>query len=532
MKKYRRANGALYLGAAASVLFSAVFAVVLQFFKGQVLDNALAANGSAALGRALLLLCFIVLELLFYYLYNRLAAAYTAASVRGLKRDIFESLICRGYVDYLQKPQGEYISIYTNQTEAIKIRKFELEPIFWEILFKIVLVSAGLFLLDWRVAFICLFLLSTPLYVPKLIEKRLQRAQGEYLRALERELARVNDWLSGFELIKNYGAERRILGLFDKLNHSSWGTLLQDKKLSALSQLISALISYLSYFIVLAFSAWLVLRGDFSAGDFFVAIGMIDQLSYPLISLAEIIRQLLAIGPVCREMEAFIAQGQADEEETAEPAPMKEELRFQNVSFSYGKERPILRELELRLKKGGRCLIQGPSGCGKTTAINLLLGYLRPETGEILMDGRALSGPREAYRLMTVLRQEPVLFNDSLRSNLSMYADIPEERLIEALESVGLSRLANSKALDAVISENGANLSGGEKKRVCLARALLRDQELLILDEPLANLDEDTAGKIEDLLLSVKNRTILLVSHQFSPSKRPAFSQVLELEKQ
>ena len=110
-----------------------------------------------------------------------------------------------------------------------------------------------------------------------------------------------------------------------------------------------------------------------------------------------------------------------------------------------------------------------------------------------------------------------------------MYRDIPEERLLEALAGVGLGRFARPDALEAMVEEGGANLSGGEKKRVCLARALLRDTELLILDEPLANLDGETAERIEDLLLSIRDRTLLVVSHQFSAGKLPGFDQVVDM---
>lgn len=97
---------------------------------------------------------------------------------------------------------------------------------------------------------------------------------------------------------------------------------------------------------------------------------------------------------------------------------------------------------------------------------------------------------------MTVVRQEATLFNDTLRNNLTMCREIPDERLSAVLISLGLDKLANRQALDTVLTHNGADLSGGEKKRVCLARALLRDTDILILDEPLANLDGETAGRI------------------------------------
>ena len=110
-----------------------------------------------------------------------------------------------------------------------------------------------------------------------------------------------------------------------------------------------------------------------------------------------------------------------------------------------------------------------------------------------------------------------------------MYQDIPDDRLIQLLNALGLSKFANKRALDEEVTENGANLSGGEKKRICLARALLRDTDVLILDEPLANLDETTACRIEDLILSIKGRLLIVVSHQFSEEKLKQYDDVITL---
>ena len=123
-----------------------------------------------------------------------------------------------------------------------------------------------------------LLLLTTPLYLPKLIEKRLQQAQAEALQSAGEALARVNDWLSGFEVIKNFSIEQQIMRRFRAANDAAAEKLLREAQLGAMAQLITTLISYLSFFIILACSTALVLAGDFSAGDFFVAIGLVDQL--------------------------------------------------------------------------------------------------------------------------------------------------------------------------------------------------------------------------------------------------------------
>ena len=527
MKKYQRRNRAAFFGALVFIFLSNAFALVLQFFKGDVLDHAIAGETGTTIKYVLLLISFILGEVLFYYVYKRFCASYVTGCTRLLKRDIFESILRRDYVAYKERQQGEYIAKLTNDTDAIKDRRFKMLPLFFDIFFKILFVSAALFLLDWRLALITIALLTTPLYVPKLIEKRVQKAQTEYLKSVEEKLKKVNDWLSGFEIIKNFSVERQIMKRFDGVNDASAAKLKRDADLGAAAQLITTLISYLSYFIVLVFAAWLVLRGDFSAGDFFVAIGMIDQLSYPLISLAEIIRQLVAIKPACREMEEFISAGA--EKAGKELNEVKRGIVYEDVSFAYPGSEPILRDFDFEAQVGKKYLIKGPSGCGKTTAVNLLLRYYEASGGSITVDGVSITDYGSTYGCMTVVRQEAVLFRDTLRNNLTMFGDVPEERLVELLNGLGLSKFANREALDSVIEENGANLSGGEKKRICLARALLRDTDVLILDEPLANLDEATAGKIEDLLLSIKGKLLLVVSHQFTEEKLLLFDGVLTM---
>ena len=128
-------------------------------------------------------------------------------------------------------------------------------PVFWDILIKIVFVSIALLCLDYRIAIITLVLLTTPLYVPKLIEKQLQKTQTEYLQAVERNLAKVNDWLAGFEIIKNFSMERKIMEIFTESSNRAMEKMQKDRQLGAISQLMTTLISYLSYFIVLVYAS-------------------------------------------------------------------------------------------------------------------------------------------------------------------------------------------------------------------------------------------------------------------------------------
>lgn len=530
MKKYQNNYRIYFIGALVSIFISNLFAVVLQFFKGDVLDHAVVGDMQTTIQYAVLLISFIHCEVFTYFCHRRFSAKFVMGCTKELKHDIFASIINRDFVSYKEQSQGEYIAKYTNGADTIKERFFNMLPMFWDIFFKIVFVSVALFLLDWKIAIITIALLTTPLYVPKIIEKRLQNAQTAYIQAIEENLAKVNDWLAGFEIIKNYSIEKKVMEKFMSANEKSMEKLLYHMQLGAVSQLITTLISYLSYFIVLLCATWLVLRGDFSAGDFFVAIGMIDQLSYPLISLAGITQQLMAVKPTCAAMERFLDCPMQMQNNTV----LKEirfDIKFSDVCFAYDNQAPIIENFSLTIQKGKRYLFKGPSGCGKTTTVNLLLRYFDITSGSIEIDNVPLSQIGSTYGCMTVVRQEATLFHDTLRNNLTMYQDVPDCRIFEVLNSVGLGKYSNAAALESMIVESGFNFSGGEKKRICLSRALLRDTDVLILDEPLANLDAETAEHIEDLLLSIKDKTIIVVSHQFTEDKLQSFHRVVDFAK-
>lgn len=294
------------------------------------------------------------------------------------------------------------------------------------------------------------------------------------------------------------------------------------RKMGYLSRSLSALLSYLSHFVVLAFSAWLVLDGSFTAGHFFIAVGMIDQLSYPIISISVFIQEMIAARPVIKDLLREI-DAPTEDESRRMLAGIPLHIRFDRVSFAYPDSKKVLNKLNLSIKEGEKCLVTGPSGGGKTTLMNLLLGYYQPVEGQVLVGGAQARQVQNATELITIMRQDPALFHDTLRNNLSLYQDMPDEKMIKMLGKLNLHRFASKEGLDSIILEHGSNLSGGERKRVCLARTLLRGSPIVILNEPLANVDPETAQQIVQMTNELKDVTLFMISHQHSPAWAEAF---------
>lgn len=207
-----------------------------------------------------------------------------------------------------------------------------------------------------------------------------------------------------------------------------------------------------------------------------------------------------------------------------------EEILYKDISFGYEDHDNIINDLNMKFLRDKQYLLKGVSGSGKTTSVNLLLDYYRPSAGSVKINDIPVNEIKNLNQIITIMRQDAVLFEETLRNNITMYQEIPDEKVISLLSKVGLDRYANHDSLDMVIHEGGTNLSGGEKRRVTLARSIIRETPILILDEPLANLDEKNAKSIESQLLSIKDRTVIIISHQFSSENISKLDEVIEFK--
>ena len=528
MKRYLKPQAKWLVVALSLALFAALAAVAVQFTKGRLLDQAIARDGSQALSLMGLLLGLILFEIGCYYVYNRCRGQYQTRALAQLRRDFFAAQLdkVQGLMD--EQRQGEQLAAYTEQIDTVAQKLLQNFPLLTEIFFKIIIVSTLLFLLDARIALMTLLLATTPLYVPKLVQKHLERAQKAHTEAFARHLAQVSEWLSALVVIRNFGAESPILSRFSTSNHEVRAKHLAMLRLGYLSQTVSTCLSYLSHFIILAYAAWLVVQGSFSAGDFFIAVGMIDQMSWPILGISYYLQDMIAARPILQGLIDKMAPEPAPREALHSLAEVQK-VSAHNLGYAYPEQPPLFTGLDFEVKAGQKTLITGKSGGGKTTLINLLLACADPTQGQILMNGVPSRQVENILKQVTVMAQQPLLLEDSLRNNLSLYQEVADRDMIRVLKQVNLHQFASPKGLDHFIREGGRNLSGGERRRICLARSLLKPSPILILDEPLAEIDPESLKLVEDLLITLQGRTLFVVSHQVSPRLAAAFDHHIQV---
>lgn len=276
--------------------------------------------------------------------------------------------------------------------------------------------------------------------------------------------------------------------------------------------------------VCLGFTGYLAVKGTIPPGDvvmyqtyFGTIVNSVSGIITLLPTISKGLESVNSIGDIllCTDVE--------DSGSKTEIGTVKGSIEFRDVTYKYkDADEPVINHLNLKINAGETVAFVGASGAGKTTLINMVIGFLRADSGEILIDGKPMSSFNiQSYRRnISVVPQTPILFTGTIRENITYGSeDIDEKFLSEVIGAANLEDVIESmpNGLDTMLSEHGANLSGGQRQRVSIARAFVRDPSILILDEATSALDTISEKKIQDSIdRLVKDRTTLIVAHRLS----------------
>ncbi len=477
----------------------------------------------------------IIFGLLAFYLVCMLASAtlralasvnlHVAANrvAQYIQQDVFRHVhtLPISYFDSL--PAGTVVSRVTNDTAAVKT------------LFVVVLsqlMTAGVYAIGilfslafLDVSLLLLSLLTVPALAVIFIDFR--KKSAVYNRRFRKNLSalngNLNENIQGIEVIKALGQEERIDREFNEVNDSVYREGLNMTKLYSYSAWNAT--STLQYIMM---GAVLLYFGVGSlSGAYFVPLGnLYIFIDYMTKLFNQVNNAMQRVGDLERSLSAAdhifeLLALDSDPEGTDAVEQLEGEVRFDHVSFSYTDE-PVLRDVSFKVNEGETIAFVGSTGSGKTTIMNLLLGFYKPQEGEIYLDKHKLSTvkKREARDEMAIVQQEPYLFTGTILSNITLHQEgIDRKRAIEALMEVGgedfLNRLPDG--IDTKVQEKGNEFSAGERQLISFARALAKDPKILVLDEATASIDSETETAIQRGIARLEQgRTTFMIAHRLS----------------
>lgn len=374
----------------------------------------------------------------------------------------------------------------------------------------------GLFIIDFRMTILVLLFIPVKCVVMKYFAKKQKQIMDEFIKKNQKYAKWFGDTVGGVREVKLFNILDRKHEEFDQ---NQKDIIEKQKQMNMLGQwntiTDSLMVQFLSTLLYIL-GANLVFDLQLSVGSVFAFITYSSYVTGPISAILNIGYLLSGIIPSTKRYYAFMdLEEETDNGETAALCP--DDLKLQQVSFAYEKEKYVLKDVDILFAKGSKTAIIGRNGSGKTTIINLLTRMYEPTSGKIMLGTEDISElPLPEYRnMVSVVSQQIYLFNDTIRNNICLYKRVDDVIVEEACKDSGLEDFIKEVSLDYVVGQNGAMLSGGQKQKIALARALIHDKPIVIFDEATSNTDAYSEQQINGLLdTKLKEKTVIVITHK------------------
>lgn len=374
----------------------------------------------------------------------------------------------------------------------------------------------GLFIIDFRMTILVLLFIPIKCVVMKYFAKKQKQIMDEFIKKNQKYAKWFGDTVGGVREVKLFNILDRKHEEFDQ---NQKDIIEKQKQMNMLGQwntiTDSLMVQFLSTLLYIL-GANLVFDLQLSVGSVFAFITYSSYVTGPISAILNIGYLLSGIIPSTKRYYAFMdLEEETDNGETAALCP--DDLKLQQVSFAYEKEKYVLKDVDILFAKGSKTAIIGRNGSGKTTIINLLTRMYEPTSGKIMLGTEDISElPLPEYRnMVSVVSQQIYLFNDTIRNNICLYKRVDDVIVEEACKDSGLEDFIKEVSLDYVVGQNGAMLSGGQKQKIALARALIHDKPIVIFDEATSNTDAYSEQQINGLLdTKLKKKTVIVITHK------------------
>lgn len=448
---------------------------------------------------------------------------------RQFKQYAFRRLTEKGVTSLKKERTARYISGLTNDVTAIEAQWLTqpfnaLVQVVSFIGALVLMLLASPVLTAWAVGFTLL-----PLVAAIFTGGLAARAQKRVSEMNEGFVGMTKDVLEGFPVIRAFQAEGEAATLFNRRN----AQLEKEKRrLGTVQRSISGLgefAGFIAQFGVFGVGAYMTITGQgVSVGVLVMFVQLMNYIVQPI----GVLPQVFAGYQSAMALVDKLAEALEEDAPTGGvtlPAQLTDAIRFENVSFSYEEGKPVLTGVNATLEAGKRYAVVGASGSGKSTLLSLLTGENSGYEGVISIDGVSIAeaSPDSLAAMLAHVQQSVFIFDDDIRRNITMFRDFPEEVVQEAIRRSGLTELIERRGLDAPCGENGANLSGGEKQRISIARCILRRASVLLMDEATAALDAATAREVMDAVMSLEGMTRIVVTHRLEAPVLRQFDEIL-----
>jgi ABC-type multidrug transport system fused ATPase/permease subunit len=449
------------------------------------------------------------------------------AVVIALRRNLFDHLTGLSLRYFSQQKAGWIIARLTSDVDAVSDVLSQGMPTLVSNVILLPAAVTALLIADWRLGLVSFAVLPPALILSRWFQRVSHTANVEQRNRIAAVTAQIAESVAGMAVVQAFNRERRFQAEFDALNEANRAQSTYVQKIFSTFFPSIEFLGVLAMGTVLYFGSHLYQQNTLTIGTLITAIYLLQLVFQPLQELSDVYGQLQSAGAAMVKIASIL-----DEEPEIRDRPgamelprLEGDLDIDSVVFAYGKE-PVLHGISFHIAPGGCFALVGESGHGKSTLARLIGRHYDPDSGAVRVDGHDLRNVelRSYRRQLGVVLQDPFLFSGTIASNIRFAKpDATDEEVEAAAAAVGVDRVAArlSGGLEHEVREGGAGLSAGERQLISIARALLADPRILVLDEATSNIDRPTEVLIEQALdRLLQGRTSIIIAHRLSTVRR------------
>jgi ATP-binding cassette subfamily B protein len=522
LKPYRLA----LLGVLALVVLYTMLGLAGPYLMGVAIDQFIAGQDPAGLARtALLMLGSYLLNNLFHAWAGWAMSGLSQRALKGVRTDLFDHLQTLTVQFFDTHPAGELMSRLTNDIEAINHAVSQNVIALFASVLSLAGILVAMFVLNPWLALATLVVVPIMVWFAEFVARYTRRG----FRDLQKQLGGLNgvmeEAISGQKVVKAFRRNESVVDAFREHNQAVFKAGVYANSYAMLLMPLTSVLGNFFVIVLAGLGGWLALRGLVSVGTIATFISYGQNFINPLRQLANMYNAIqAALAGAERVFDIIDTPAETSPEEQRKPGlgPVKGHVRFENVTFGYQPDLPVIKNLSLEARSGQTIALVGPTGAGKTTIINLLTRFYEIQTGRITIDGRDIrdTPKSELRRKLGLVLQDTFLFANTVLENIRYgRLDATDEECYQAARLADadpfIRQLPDGYATE--LSERGSNLSQGQRQLLAIARAILADPAILILDEATSSVDTRTEARIQKALLRLmEGRTSFVIAHRLS----------------
>lgn len=515
----------------ALMVGAGISTTLASFVNASILNSLIKFDLEMFLSSIIKLVAVFAVFLVFTYFQIIQSRKTTQKMSKYLRIKVTDGMNSLSSTEFKKKNEGYYTSWLSNDITQIEEYGFSM---FYELLsnsINLSLALIGLLYIHWSLLVMTLIEVIIIMQLPKIFGKRMNESTVKIAEANDSFVSKTTNLLSGFStffVFNNLGylvAElKEQFSNLENAKNDQTSVMAKVAITGGLGNVVGQISSY-------ALTGYLALLGQVTIGMLTTTASLSSNVFNTVGNLSQYIAAINSVEPLIDKINNATENSVKNEKELHELSFVKSGIQLNNLTFGYNEQQSIFKDVNYTFELGKKYAISGDSGTGKSTILNLMIKNLTASDGQVTLNNLDIRGIKTTDLLsqITYIEQKPYVFNGTIRDNINLGDNINDNQIKDILKYVGLDEYVDQ--LDTVVTENGNNFSGGQKQRLALARGLVRDNQIILLDESTSSLDEKTAVSIEKFVLNIPDKLVIMISHHLNKEIKNELHGILDLNK-